>query len=128
MLKYPFPLLLSKFKNLESLYFINCELDDDNFCLSDLPSFRKLGFIRCEVTSKGFSELLRSIDPCSQPELFDLTGNKLGEDPQFLIKFLKKFVTLLNMKTLILSDNGLDENTISEIKDICHYNVKNVII
>jgi len=45
-----------------------------------------------------------------------------------LIKFLKRFVTLLNMGTLILSDNGLDENTIMEIKDICQFNVNKVII
>ena len=69
-----------------------------------------------------------SIDPYSQPKLLDLTGNKLGKNPKFLIKFLKGYATLLNMGTLILSDNGLDENTILEIKDICQFNVGKVII
>ncbi len=114
--------------NLETLYFINCRLDDDSFCLCDIPSYRKVGFIWCELTSERFSKLLRSVYPYSQPELLDLTGNKLGENHKFLIKFLKRFAVFLNMGTLILSNNGLDKNTILEVKDICKFNVGKVII
>jgi len=81
ILNYDFPILLSDFENLLTLYFINCKLDDDSFSLGEIPSFRKLGFIRCKLTSERFSKLLWSIDPYSQPELLDLTGNKLGENP-----------------------------------------------
>ena len=116
-------------ENIEAIFFINCNLDEEVYLLSMFPSVTKIGFIKCELTSERLYELLCALNPYEQTDLLDLSKNKLGENPKRFIEALEKNVfSFKYIETLILLDNGFDENSISEIKKICKGRVEKLII
>ena len=116
-------------ENIETIFFINCNLDEEIYLLSMISSVTKIGFIKCELTSDRLYDILCALNPYEETNLLDLSKNKLGENPKRFIEALEKNVfSFKYIETLILLDNGFDENSISEIKKICERDVKKLII
>ena len=115
-------------ENIEAIFFINCNLDEEVYLLSMFPSVTKIGFIKCELTSERLYELLCALNPYEETKLLDLSKNKLGENPKRFIEVLGHLFSLKPVGTLILLDNGFDENSTSEIKKICEKNIEKLII
>ena len=99
----------SKFngRDLDSLYFINCEMN--YMFLYDISS-SKLGCINCALTSDHASSYLRIISRWDYIETLDLSQNKFGEDAETFYSWMWKSVFgCVSIKNLILSDNGFSE-------------------
>ena len=100
---------------LESLYFLNCNIDDIYLC--DVPYASKIGFIKCGLTCEKLNEILNTLPSYSYLDVLDLSENKLGVNPELFIEIIIDcYVLAKHFKTLILFDNGFDENSILDIK------------
>ena len=113
---------------LESLYFLNCKIDA-KIRLCDVPEVSKIGFIKCGLTSEKLDEIFHSLPSYSYIDILDLSENKLGENPELLIKMIELcFRYAKEIKTLILFDNGFDKKSILEIKRRCERFIDKIII
>ena len=76
-----------------------------------------MGFIKCGLTNEKLNEILNTLISYSYTDILDLSENKLGENPELLIKMIELcFRYAKEIKTLILFDNGFDKNSILDIK------------
>ena len=99
----------SKFngRDLDSLYFINCEM---HYTFLYYISSSKLGCINCGLTSDHASSYLSIISRWDYIETVDLSQNKFGEDAETFYSWMWKSVFgCVSIKNLILSDNGFSE-------------------
>ena len=115
-------------EDLEQLYFVNCSFSS-YYVLSTFYG-KKVGFIRCNLSYDILDELLCSASPYNNYDVLDLTGNKLGKDPDLFVKIMCEFVMECapSVKELILVDNGFDENIISLLKEKVGHSIKKVYI
>ena len=113
---------------LESLYFLNCNIGTDIY-LCDVPHVSKIGFIKCGLTSEKLKEILNTLMSYSYIDILDLSENKLGENPELLIKMIELcFRNAKEIKTLILFDNGFNKKNILDIKRRCERFIDKIII
>ena len=113
---------------LKSLYFLNCNIDA-KIRLCDVPYVSNIGFIKCGLTSEKLDEIFHSLPSYSYIDILDLSENKLGENPELLIKMIELcFRYAKEIKTLILLDNGFNKKSILEIKRRCERFIDKIII
>ena len=113
---------------LKSLYFLNCNIDTKIY-LCDVPYVSNIGFIKCGLTSEKLDEIFHSLPSYSYIDILDLSENKLGENPELLIKMIELcFRYAKEIKTLILFDNGFDKKSILDIKNRCKDIIDRIII
>ena len=113
---------------LKSLYFLNCNIDTKIY-LCDVPYVSNIGFIKCGLTSEKLDEIFHSLPSYSYIDILDLSENKLGENPELLIKMIELcFRYAKEIKTLILFDNGFNKKSILEIKRRCERFIDKIII
>ena len=113
---------------LKSLYFLNCNIDTKIY-LCDVPYVSNIGFIKCGLTSEKLDEIFHSLPSYSYIDILDLSENKLGENPELLIKMIELcFRYAKEIKTLILFDNGFNKKSILEIKRRCEKFIDKIII
>ena len=75
------------------------------------------------------NEIFHSLPSYSYIDILDLSENKLGENPELLIKMIELcFRYDKEIKTLILFDNGFDKKSILEIKRRCERFIDKIII
>ena len=115
-------------EDIEQLYFVNCSFLK-YYVLSTFHG-KKAGFIRCNLSYDILDELLCSASPYNNYDVLDLTGNKLGKDPDLFVKIMCEFVMECapSVKELILVDNGFDENIISMIKEVAGKTIRKINI
>ena len=113
---------------LKSLYFLNCNIDTKIY-LCDVPYVSNIGFIKCGLTSEKLDEIFHSLPSYSYIDILDLSENKLGQNPELLIKMIELcFRYAKEIKTLILFDNGFNKKSILEIKRRCERFIDKIII
>ena len=74
---------------LEKLYFVNYFFSSIyvSFVLSNFPGIKKIGFIRCNLSYDILKLLLCAAAPYNNFDSLDLTGNGLGKDSIYSLKF-----------------------------------------
>ena len=74
-------------------------------------------------------EILNTLMSYSYIDILDLSENKLGENPELLIKMIELcFRNAKEIKTLILFDNGFNKKNILDIKRRCERFIDKIII
>ena len=129
---FDFKKFLSSLGKINSLYFVKCQFPKNSSFPSELlrsvDSVPIIGIVNSNLSESSIEDIIWPIRDWLPVDTLDLTGNKIGDDSENFLKFLKNEICgVISIQNLILTGNDIPLNYQNKITELMKRRGFNVI-